>query len=66
VRAVALSRSLPSRQPTAHSYLLRVVVGAAGVRRYVVQDLRSGERRDFDSEVELRQFLSRARPQQLR
>ena len=54
----------PSR-PGERSYLLRVVNGAGG-RRYVVQDLRSGERRSFDNEQQLRCFLNGERPARLR
>jgi len=56
----------PSR-PGERSYLLRVVNGgSAGGRRYVVQDLRSGERRSFDDEQQLRCFLNGERPARLR
>ena len=61
---MAIARTV-SRPPSEHSYLLRVVVGT-GVRRFTLQDLRSGERREFENEIELRRFLGRARPQQLR
>ena len=63
--AVTIARTLSSPRAE-HSYLLRVIVVAAGVRRFMVQDLRSGERREFDNEIELRRFLGRTRSQQLR
>ena len=47
------------------SYLLRVMVGR-GKRRFFVQDLRTGERREFTSEHELRGFLAEHRPVRLR
>ena len=62
--AVTIARTLSSPRAE-HSYLLRVVVGT-GVRRFTLQDLRSGERREFDNEIELRRFLGRTRSQQLR
>jgi hypothetical protein len=65
VHAVASGRT-QNRQTCEYSYLLRVVVGNACSRRYVVQDLRSGERRDFDSEEGLLRFLCDERPRQLR
>ncbi len=47
------------------SFLLRVTVGR-GRRRYLVQDLRTGERREFASERELRRFLTGYRLSRLR
>jgi hypothetical protein len=55
------------RHTTEHSYLLRViVVGVARSRRYVIQDLRSGERHDFDTDEALRRFLRAEGPRHLR
>lgn len=52
--------------PNPRSYLLRVLGGAGGPR-YVVQDLRTGERQQLASEDELRRFLAaRAAPGGLR
>jgi hypothetical protein len=52
--------------PCPRNYLLRVLGGAGGPR-YVVQDLRTGERQQLASEDELRRFLaSRAEPKRLR
>jgi hypothetical protein len=48
-----------------HSYLLRVTV-ERGARRYLLQDLRSGERHEFDDERELKRFLAEHRPARLR
>jgi hypothetical protein len=47
------------------SFLLRVTVGR-GQRRYLVQDLRTGERREFATERELRRFLAGDRLSRLR
>jgi hypothetical protein len=47
------------------SFLLRVTVGL-GQRRYLVQDLRTGERREFATERELRRFLAGHRLSRLR
>lgn len=52
-------------QPLPRSYLLRVTV-ERGERRFFVQDLRTGERRWFASEGELKRFLAEARPARLR
>lgn len=62
---MTLARSV-FRPSSEHSYLLRVVVVAPGARRFMLQDLRSGERREFDNEIELRRFLGHTRPRQLR
>ncbi len=52
--------------PCPRNYLLRVLGGAGG-SRYVVQDLRTGERQQLASEDELRRFLvARAEPKRLR
>jgi hypothetical protein len=52
--------------PSPRNYLLRVLGGAGGPR-YVVQDLRTGERQQLASEDELRRFLAaRAEPKRLR
>lgn len=52
--------------PCPRNYLLRVLGGAGGPR-YVVQDLRTGERAQLASEDELRRFLvARAEPKRLR
>lgn len=47
------------------SFLLRVRV-EGGRRVLDVQDLRSGERREFATERELRRFLAEHRPMRLR
>ena len=47
------------------SFLLRVML-ARGKRRFFVQDLRTGERREFSSEHELHGFLAEVRPIRLR
>jgi len=47
------------------SFLLRVRV-EGGRRVLLVQDLRSGERREFTTERELRRFLAEHRPMRLR
>jgi hypothetical protein len=39
------------------SYLLRVRVRHDGTR-YLVQDLKTGERHEFDSEAQLRHFIA--------
>jgi hypothetical protein len=52
--------------PCPRNYLLRVLGGAGG-SRFVVQDLRTGERQHVASEEELRRFLAaRAEPRRLR
>jgi hypothetical protein len=43
--------------PRLRSFLLRVTLGR-GPRRFLVQDLRTGERREFASERELHRFLA--------
>ena len=43
--------------PCPRNYLLRVLGGTGGPR-FVVQDLRTGERRQFASEDELQRFLA--------
>jgi len=47
------------------SFLLRVTV-EHGERRFLVQDLRTGERREFASERALKRFLAEHRPERLR
>lgn len=47
------------------SFLLRVTVGG-GKRRFLLQDLRTGERREFASERALRRFLAEPRCGRLR
>jgi hypothetical protein len=60
---MATTRNPP---PCPRNYLLRVLSGAGGPR-YVVQDLRTGERQQFAGEDELRRFLAlRAEPNRLR
>lgn len=54
-----------SPSPRLRSFLLRVTVGR-GQRRFLVQDLRTGERREFASERELRRFLAGYRLSRLR
>jgi hypothetical protein len=39
------------------SYLLRIRVQRDGAR-YLVQDLKTGERHEFDSEAQLRRFIT--------
>ena len=39
------------------SYLLRIRVRNDGTR-YMVQDLKTGERHEFDSEAQLRRFIA--------
>ena len=39
------------------SYLLRIRVQHDGAR-YLVQDLKTGERHEFDSEAQLRRFIA--------
>lgn len=52
--------------PCPRNYLLRVLGGAGGPR-YLLQDLRTGERAQLASDDELRRFLaSRAEPNRLR
>jgi hypothetical protein len=60
---MATTKHLP---PCPRNYLLRVL-GSADSPRYVVQDLRTGERQQLASEDELRRFLvARAEPKRLR
>ena len=59
---VIIPRSL---QRHLRSYLLRVT-DEHGQRRFLVQDLRTGERREFTSEHELHGFLAEHRPVRLR
>lgn len=47
------------------SFLLRVTV-EHGERRFLVQDLRTGERREFASERALKRFLAEHQPVRLR
>lgn len=51
--------------PRLHSFLLRVTV-SCGTRRFLLQDLRTGERREFASERRLRRFLAERLPSRLR
>ena len=48
-----------------HSYLLRVTV-EHGARRFLVQDLHTGERREFADEREFKRFLAERHPARLR
>ena len=59
---VSIPRSL---QRHSRSYLLRVT-DEHGQRRFLVQDLRTGERREFGDEHELKRFLAEPRPMRLR
>ena len=54
-----------SIQRRLHCYLLRVTV-ERGARRFLLQDLRSGERHEFDDERGLRRFLAEHGPTGLR
>ena len=54
-----------SLQRHLRSYLLRVT-DEYGQRRFLVQDLRTGERREFGDERELKRFLAEPRPMRLR
>ena len=54
-----------SLQRHLRSYLLRVT-DEHGQRRFLVQDLRTGERREFGDERELKRFLAEPRPMRLR
>jgi hypothetical protein len=45
------------RAATDCSYLLRIRVRHDGTR-YMVQDLKTGERHEFDSEAQLRRFIA--------
>ncbi len=45
------------RSDAERSYLLRIRVQRDGAR-YLVQDLKSGERHEFDSEAQLRRFIT--------
>lgn len=47
------------------SYLLRVTL-EQGARRFLVQDLSTGERREFADEDQLKRFLAEHRPARLR
>lgn len=47
----------PERCGADRSYLLRIRFRRDGAR-YLVQDLRTGERHEFDSEAELRRFIA--------
>ena len=63
MRFAATQGNLP---PCPRNYLLRVFGGTGGLR-FVVQDLRTGERRQFASEGELQRFLAvQGAPQRLR
>ena len=59
---VIIPRSL---QRHLRSYLLRVT-DEHGQRRFLVQDLRTGERREFSNERELKRFLAEPRAARLR
>ena len=54
-----------SPAPRLRSFLLRVTVGH-GQRRFLVQDLRTGDRREFATERDLHRFLARYRQARLR
>jgi hypothetical protein len=54
-----------SPAPRLRSFLLRVTVGR-GQRRFLVHDLRTGERREFASERGLHRFLAGYRQARLR
>ena len=54
-----------SLQQHLRSYLLRVT-DKHGQRRFLVQDLRTGERREFSDERELKRFLAEPRATRLR
>ena len=54
-----------SSAPRLRSFLLRLTVGR-GQRRFLVQDLRTGERREFASERALHRFLAGYRLSRLR
>lgn len=54
-----------SLQRHLRSYLLRVT-DEHGQRRFLVQDLRTGERHEFGDERELKRFLTEHRPIRLR
>jgi len=45
------------RRSTDRSYLLRIRVQRDGAR-FLVQDLRTGERHEFDSEAQFRRFIA--------
>ena len=47
------------------SYRLRVT-DEHGQRRFLVQDLRTGERREFGDERELKRYLAEHKPRRLR
>ena len=50
----------PGAQPRGgaeHIYLLRIRVRHDGAR-YLVQDLKTGERHEFESEAQLRRFIA--------
>ena len=61
---VIIPRPRPHQQHL-RSYLLRVT-DEHGQRRFLVQDLRTGERREFGDERELKRFLAEPRPMRLR
>jgi len=46
-----------SRGDADRSFLLRIRVERDGAR-YLVQDLKTGERHEFDSEAQLRRFIA--------
>ena len=56
---------LRSLQRPQRSFLLRVTL-EHGERRFLVQDLRTGERREFGDESELKRFLAEHKPVRLR
>ena len=61
---MATRRPMPRRM---RSYLLRVEVAPRGDTRFVVHDLRTGERHSFAGGLELEQFLTAStRPPRLR
>jgi hypothetical protein len=52
-----LERGAPLRGGAERSYLLRIRVSNDGAR-YLVQDLKTGERLEFGTEAELRRFIA--------
>lgn len=58
-----MNASFPA--PRLRSFLLRLTIGR-GRRRFLVQDLRTGERREFASERDLNRFLARYGQSRLR
>lgn len=61
---VTTRRLMPRRM---RSYLLRVEVALRGDARFIVHDLRTGERHSFAGGLELQQFLfTLTRPPRLR